>query len=990
MFLPDNQFNKPKPEWPDTFSPMFSPVTLPAQIDGSARSKVQVLADSKCPPQPDETGTSSQHAALGAEFADMPAEHGGAPRSRSASSGDMTFTFTVRFSESFPISYVTMRDHAFTVTNGRVTRARRLDNPHHENQGMQPNREWEIAVAPDTGAREVTITLPETTDCAATGAICTEDGTMLSGTVSATVPHTDAGPTIDAAPAPLTVQFENVPAEHDGGNEFAVELRFSEPPAGPGLYGARNIAVRNAIEITGGAVVSARSIARNGAHRRIVVQPNGTGAVTLSLPPGGPACDQAGALCTEAGGRLEAGALTQIRGPAGLSVADAEVEEGPGVALAFTVSLSRAASETVTVDWATADGTATAGSDYTADSGSLAFAPGETWKTVSVAVLDDSHDEGSETMRLVLSNPTGAYLADGEATGTIENTDPMPQAWLGRFGRTVAEQVLDAVGTRLRVPPRAGVEATLAGQALPRWDGEAGPDAADGMAARRMAGEAEAQAEVAALSDWLQGGRVDAGDGRRAAFSSRAVTERDLLTGSSFALTAQTSGGAGGLVSLWGRGSVSRFDGSEGDLSLDGEVASAMLGADWTRDAWTTGLLLSHSRGEGGYSGAGAGTVSSSMTGLYPYGRTMVNERVTLWGVAGYGAGTLTLTPKNPGTGKDDGTIRTDMDLAMAALGVRGVAVAAPADGGFELAVTSDGMVVRTSSEKVAGLEAAEAEVTRLRLGLEGAWRGIEAGGGALRPRLEVGVRHDGGDAETGFGLDLGGGLAWSHPANGVSAEMSGRALLTHESRGFRDRGLSGSFAWDPGQGSGRGPKVTLTQTMGAPARGGLDALLGRTTLAGLAANDNGDELENRRLELKLGYGLPAFGDRFTSTPELGLGLSNGHRGLQAGVAFQPGRGRSNGVGTQARGEPARKRQRRHGARARRRAAADRALVGAGRQASPWVAAGQRIRVRSGARMPGPTCGATPTIGRGPGRAGRGGDEGERWNGRIRNRRNGP
>ena len=78
--------------------------------------------------------------ALTAVFADMPADHGGAAG----------FTFALRFSESFPIGFLTMRDHAFTVTNGRVTRARRLDNPHHENQGMQPNREWEITVAPDT------------------------------------------------------------------------------------------------------------------------------------------------------------------------------------------------------------------------------------------------------------------------------------------------------------------------------------------------------------------------------------------------------------------------------------------------------------------------------------------------------------------------------------------------------------------------------------------------------------------------------------------------------------------------------------------------------------------------------------------------------------------------------------------------------------------------------------------------------------------------
>ena len=80
------------------------------------------------------------------------------------------------------------------------------------------------------------------------------------------------------------------------------------------------------------------------------------------------------------------------------------------------------------------------------------------------------------------------------------------------------------------------------------------------------------------------------------------------------------------------------------------------------------------------------------------------------------------------------------------------------------------------------------------------------------------------------------------------------------------------------GGGSGRGPKLTLTQTMGAPASGGMDALLERGTLEGLAANDDGDELRNRRLELRLGYGFSALADRFTSTPELGLGLSNGHR----------------------------------------------------------------------------------------------------------------
>ena len=125
-----------------------------------------------------------------------------------------------------------------------------------------------------------------------------------------------------------------------------------------------------------------------------------------------------------------------VVGPPALSVADATANEADG-RIAFAVTLDRAASGEVTVDWATADGSATAGEDYTAGSGTLAFAVGETSKTVEVALLDDAVDDGGETFRLLLSNPTGAVIADGEATGTIENADPMPSAWLVRFGRTV-------------------------------------------------------------------------------------------------------------------------------------------------------------------------------------------------------------------------------------------------------------------------------------------------------------------------------------------------------------------------------------------------------------------------------------------------------------------------------------------------------------------------------------------------------------------------
>ena len=135
-----------------------------------------------------------------------------------------------------------------------------------------------------------------------------------------------------------------------------------------------------------------------------------------------------------------------------------------------------------------------------------------------------------------------------------------------------------------------------------------------------------------------------------------------------------------------------------------------------------------------------------------------------------------------------------------------------------------------------------------------------------------------GGDAETGFGADIGGGVAWSDPGRGLSAELRGRGLLSHEAKGLRERGITAALSFDPTPGSDRGLKLTMGQTVGAQATGGMDALLGRRTLAGLAANDNGDgdgELAQRRLEMTLGYGLSAFGDRFTMTPEAGFGLSN-------------------------------------------------------------------------------------------------------------------
>jgi hypothetical protein len=91
--------------------------------------------------------------------------------------------------------------------------------------------------------------------------------------------------------------------------------------------------------------------------------------------------------------------------------------------VSFVVSLSQAASSTVSVGYATANGTAAAGSDYTATSGTLSFTAGQTSRVVTVPVLGDATIEADETFNVNLSSAAGATIADGQGVGTIRNDD---------------------------------------------------------------------------------------------------------------------------------------------------------------------------------------------------------------------------------------------------------------------------------------------------------------------------------------------------------------------------------------------------------------------------------------------------------------------------------------------------------------------------------------------------------------------------------------
>lgn len=148
------------------------------------------------------------------------------------------------------------------------------------------------------------------------------------------------------------------------------------------------------------------------------------------------------AVINNAGQIVSGSSLLTPDGPA-LRIGDVTVTEGnTGTRSAtFTVTLSAASGEVVTVDYATANGTAAAGSDYAARSGTLTFAPGETSKTVSVSVYGDRRGEADETFAVNLTGPTGATISDGHGVGAIRDDEPRMSVGdvtkaEGRKGRT--------------------------------------------------------------------------------------------------------------------------------------------------------------------------------------------------------------------------------------------------------------------------------------------------------------------------------------------------------------------------------------------------------------------------------------------------------------------------------------------------------------------------------------------------------------------------
>ena len=580
------------------------------------------------------------------------------------------------------------------------------------------------------------------------------------------------------------------------------------------------------------------------------------------------------------------------KGPLTLSIWSQQGLEN-AESLQLPIELSRATDQVVTVQYASSDDTAEAGLDYTASRGVVIFDPGATRGVVEIKLLDDRLPEEHETFKVTLSNATrNVIIAQGTGTGTIQDDDGRatlrvedaqvqseagavqfrvslshPQrrmvtaAYRTRDGTARAGEDYEATSGMVTLAPGT-TEALIAVRLLkedPDREEEtftvhlesakhAGIEKAVGvatiqelMAAGKKVLDAYAARFVRTASmqvvDALGGRFRRAADGAMCAAAERAEMAQlwysasswdpslgELLAGCRMSQSMPLSSGS---FSVWGQGAFRQFNGQGEDaLTLRADVTTGMLGADYRwSTGWLAGVLFAHSRGDGSFEmKKESGEIMSALTGIYPY-VSYTRAGWEVWASAGAGRGNAEVLE-----------LKGDLTSRFGSLGMQGTLVSG---GTTRLRYHGDILVTDAEIKE----HDITAEVYRIRAGLEASTQIT----GGIRPYVEANVRQDGGSAETGTGLELGGGVRFANPAWHLRGEVRTQGLVMHTADGFTEWGFSGSLQ------VGRVTEGLMMRLRPSWGRGqGMSMYRQQTILDAVPMGMNA-----HRTELELGYGIP-------------------------------------------------------------------------------------------------------------------------------------
>ncbi len=541
-----------------------------------------------------------------------------------------------------------------------------------------------------------------------------------------------------------------------------------------------------------------------------------------------------------------------------LAIDDTRVKEGDrGAAAAwFEVRMISKTERPVPLRYATMDGTARAGQDYRAAGGVLVFAPGEAAKRFAVTVLGDTEPEEHETFGVTLYDAEQRDASAGlAAEGTIEDDDRARlQRALRRahaeFARVVATDAVAVIGGRLRDGP-AGSQVTLHGRTLSLDALAAGPEAVPAAAPEP---EADPLRRVS-LVEFLGQSSIDL---RTAAPHGGAPDHGVPNHGLS-----DNHEVGGPAWSIWGTGTLGGHSGAAaGGAAWDGTVTGGYLGADLrVAEPLLVGLALSHKVGATAYRESGDGDfkaqVETGMTSVLPYVLVEPLADLDVWAIGGVGFG-------GSGVIWRQRRLETANLLWLGAAGARYAAVSSAT--GLNLSVGTDGYYawLGADSEQAPWLtKDAGAAVGRVRLLADARYDWQVSAESLLGLNVEVGGRWDAGDAASGFGAEVGGGVGYAHAGIGLEVRANGRYLVAHEDREFRDWGASAAVRFDPGA-PGRGVAVAVAPEWGAAGSQAASVWAGVPLVGGTGAGPGSPKpigLRPDHLAAEVSYGIVAGGE---------------------------------------------------------------------------------------------------------------------------------
>ena len=344
-----------------------------------------------------------------------------------------------------------------------------------------------------------------------------------------------------------------------------------------------------------------------------------------------------------------------------------------------------------------------------------------------------------------------------------------------------------------------------------------------------------------------------------------------LLANSAFTLPLNAAnngnGGLFGNLALWGSGDYRSISGgSPQSVGYDGSVISANLGVD-TRlgEDLLAGMSLGQTRGSVDYTDPNAqtGELITSVTSVNPYLGWQMPGGMNLWALAGFGSGEIELEDSA-------GTQASDLTQRTFAVGVNGTLMSSDEmfEGGTtNLRLKGEAAFTSTDFDGSGTLESMSLSASRQRLTVEGSHEQELASGATFTPSIELGLRNDGGDGETGTGIEAGGALRYFDAESGLTVEGRVRTLLSH-SGDHEETGVSGLVRIDPGA-SGQGLALSVQPAWGQTGSG-VQQLWERGASGGVLQADQA----TGRVNAEVGYGLSASHGPGLVTPYAGLGLA--------------------------------------------------------------------------------------------------------------------